>query len=153
MKMLKLTSVLVACMLGSGCGAPAAEVFMVDGRTYTVPSRHLRSSGREPHVFMRIKHPDRPYELVYDSRAPGAQQGPGVPRLFSVNDEEQSGVEYYPGPGGTIVCRRAVHPKGGCGMRLEHGGVEWTLLFPVARTGEAASFKREATALLDRYRS
>jgi hypothetical protein len=74
-----------------------------------------------------------------------------VPRLFSINDEDQSGVEYREGPDGTTVCRKAVHPKSGCGLRFDHRGVEWILLFPIARSGEAASFKGDATALLDRY--
>ena len=152
MAALKQKFVLALVLLASSaCGKPAAEVFVLDGRTYSVPSEQVTASNREPHTFVRIKNPEKPYELVYDSRAQGAQHGPGVPRLFSINDEDQSGVDYYRGSNGTIVCRKAVAPKGGCGVRLNHGGVEWTVLFPAARLSEAPKLERDALALLDAY--
>ena len=151
MKISTLKWLIAMSVLGTACEKRSVETFTVDGRTYSVPSRHLSSSSREPHVFLRIKHPEKPYDLVYDDRTPGAQLGPGVPRLFSINDEDQTGVEYRDLPDGTLVCRKAVHPKGGCGLRFQHHGVEWILLFPIGRAGEAALFKRDATALLDDY--
>lgn len=142
------TLVLVA---GGACGKPSAEAFVLDGKTYSMPSEHVTSSTREPHMFVRIKNPDKPYELVYDSRSQGAEHGPGVPKLFSVNDEDQSGVEYHRGSNRTIVCRRAVAPEGGCGVRVNHEGTEWTVLFPVAHLGQAARLERDALALLEQY--
>lgn len=151
MKISRLNWLIAMSVLGTACETRSVETFTVDGKTYSVPSSHLSSSSREPHLFVRIKHPDKPYDLVYDGRAPGAQLGPGVPRLFSINDEDQSGVEYSDLPDGMLVCRKAVHPKGGCGLRFRHLDVEWILLFPIARAGEANSFKRDAAALLDDY--
>ena len=144
----------LALLALSACAKPsAAEVFVLDGKTYSVPSAHVTSSNREGYTFVRIKNPDKPYELVYDNRAQGAEHGPGVPKLFSVNDEDQAGVDYHRGSNGTIVCRKAVAPEGGCGVRLKHRGTEWTILFPVARLGEASTLEPDALALLDRYAS
>lgn len=154
MRMLSLSALLAAVTMSAGaCAEPGAEAFAVEGRIYSVPSDHLRSSSRDPHLFVRIKHPDRPYDLVYDARSARAHQWPGVPRLFSINEENPSAVEYRRGPGGTIGCRKATPPKGGCGLRVEHRGVEWTLLFPIARVDEAEAFHRDAVALLDQYSS
>jgi len=138
---------LVAC----ACEGRSTEVFELDGSRYSIPEAHLSSASRGPPAFIRIKHPEKPYDLVYDGRGQGAQHGPGVPRLFSVNDEGQDGVAYRKGPGGTIVCREAVNPKGGCGLRIAHKGVAWTLLFPIARAGEASRFEQDAAALLNGY--
>jgi hypothetical protein len=154
MMVLGRNALLAVTIFGVGAGACAersVERFELEGSTYSIPSHHLSSSNREAYTFLRIKPPEKPYELVYDSRAPGAAQGPGVPRLFSVNDEEQSGVEYRQVGKTTIVCRKAVNPKGGCGLRMRHLGVDWALLLPMARVEEAASLERDAAALLDGY--
>lgn len=135
----------------AACGDRAIERFAIDGRRYSVPAAHLVSGSREPHVFIRIKHPDRAYDLVFDSRLQGAQSGPGVPRLFSINDGDEAGVEYHDRPTSTVICRKAVPPNGGCGLRLDHAGVHWTVLFPASRLSEAESIEQDATRLLDRY--
>jgi len=134
-----------------GCSNTASQVFAIDGQRYSVPAAHLLSGSREPHLFMRIRHPDRAYDLVLDERLQVAQNGPGVPRLFSINDGDAAGVEYYGRPTGTVVCRKAVPPNGGCGLRLVHSGVHWTVLFPVARLSEAETIQQDAARLLDSY--
>lgn len=138
--------ILVACGGGSGY-----EQLAIDGTTYSIPSAHISSINREPHIFVRVKNPGAPFQLVYDSRAVGAQSGPGIPRIFSINDEGQTGVEYHDAPSGLIVCRKAVHPNGGCGTRLVHRGAEWAVLFPINRLPQAARITADAATLLDRY--
>lgn len=124
----------------------------VEGQSYSFPSDHVSSISREPHSFVRLNPPDKQFSLVYDSRLVGAQTGPGVPRIFSVNDEDQSGVEYSERAGGVIVCRRAVHPNGGCGTMVDHGSAQWAVLFPLEQLGKAEAIVNEALAALNEYR-
>lgn len=135
----------------AACGRAELETLNVEGRAYAVPSGHISSLTREPHVFLRVKPPETRFSLVYDSRAVGAQSGPGVPRIFSVNDEGQTGVEYHQRGESLVVCRKAVHPNGGCGTMVDHDGAQWAVLFPLERLPEAEKLAREAVAMLDEY--
>lgn len=145
-----IASLLTLAACGGGSGS---QVLEIDGTAYSIPSAHISSINREPHTFVRVKNPGAPFQLVYDSRSVGAQSGPGVPRIFSINDEGQTGVEYHDAPSGLIVCRKAVHPNGGCGTIVKHRGAEWAVLFPIERLPQAARITADAATLLDRYTS
>lgn len=140
-----------ALLAVSACGAETEERLNTGAGTYAIPSEHISTVTREPHTFVRIKNADKPFDLVFDSRAQGTEVAPGIPRIFSVNDKGQTGIEYYRSRFGVVVCRKAVHPNSGCGVRVEHDGSEWTILFPIKRVREAEPIVREALALLDHY--
>ncbi len=143
-----------ALLLGlAACRGQGAEVMSVSDQRYSFPSHHISSLTRKPHTFVRLKPPEKQFSLVYDSRAVGAQSGPGVPRIFSVNDEGQTGVEYHNSGRLLVVCRKAVHPKGGCGTVIDHGKAQWAVLFPIDRIREAEAIVGEARAQLNAYRS
>lgn len=135
----------------SACGPETTERLTAGSRTYAIPSRHISTVTREPHVFVRIKHPERPYDLVYDSRTQGATDAAGAPVIFSINDGQSPGIERYRSGVGIITCRRAVNPRGGCGVKLTHGSNEWSLLFPEKRLQDAERFTRDAASLLNQY--
>lgn len=134
-----------------GCGPETEERLTAGSRTYAIPSRHISTVTREPHTFVRVKHPDRPYDLIYDSRSQGVTDRRGAPVIFSINDGQSPGIDYYRSGVGVVTCRRAVNPRGGCGLKLRHGENEWSLIFPESRLGEAEQFARDASSLLQRY--
>ena len=129
------------------------ERFSVGGRQFAVPSAHVHSMNREPHGFVRIKHPEARFELVYDSRLEGAWDEQGIYRIFSVNDGGAPAVEYHQKAGTLVVCRRAPSPRGGCGTKLRYGDGDWTVLFPYALLEEADEMLPRAFAVLNEYES
>lgn len=148
---MKLLVPIVVLFMSSGCGPETVERLTAGNTVYAIPSRHVSTATREPHTFVRIKHPERPYDLIYDSRSQGVTDARGAPVIFSINDGRSPGIEYYRSRLGTITCRRAVNPRGGCGTKLQHGGNEWSIVFPERRRGEAEAFIRDAVSLLQRY--
>lgn len=120
-------------------------------KQYIVPSTHVSSVLREPHQFIRVRPPEREFDLVYDSRLAGRSNQHAFPVIFSVNDEQAPDVEHHTIEGLTVVCRRAVHPQGGCGMKLQHHSVEWAVLFPFARRSEASVIRGRALEALNAY--
>lgn len=140
-------------LAAAACAPEGHERLTAGERTYGIPSDHISTLTREPHTFVRIKHPERPYDLVFDSRTQGATDARGAPVIFSINDGKSPGIQYFRSGVGIVTCRRAVNPRGGCGIKLSHGRNEWSLIFPEKRVGEAESFVRDAAALLDRYQA
>ena len=96
----------------AGCGGETEERLTVGGTLYAIPSAHVSTVTRSPHVFVRVKHPERPYDLVFDSRTQGATDPNGAPVIFSINDGQSPGVHYHRSAAGTVICRRAVNPRG-----------------------------------------
>lgn len=144
---------LLACLAG-GCADKGAETIVKLGEaTYRLPDSHIRSITREPHQFVRLKAPEHSFELVYDSRIDGRAGPQGWPVIFSLNDDRAPNVERLVHGDLKIVCRRAVNPRGGCGIEVRHGGTDWDVLFPRDRMPQAHSIEREALAALDLYRS
>jgi hypothetical protein len=128
-----------------------AEQVAVGGRSLVIPASHVTSLAREPHLFVRIKPPDKPFDIVHDSRGTGRHDRTGVPHIFSVNDAAQHDVWYARDERTLVVCRRASSPVGGCGTWLTYGGARWSILFPESRIREADRFVREATTILRTY--
>lgn len=147
----KLLFPLLVLFMSVGCAPETAEKLTAGNSTYKIPSRHVSTVTREPHTFVRIKHPKRPYDLIYDSRSQGVTDARGAPVIFSINDGQSPGIEYHRSPLGTITCRRAANPRGGCGTKLRHGENEWSIVFPEGRRGEAEAFIRDAVFLLRQY--
>lgn len=144
--------VLVAlCISVVGCGSETEERLTAGGRTYAIPSQHVSTVTREPHIFVRIKHLERRYDLIYDSRSQGLTDQQGAPAVFSVNDGQSPGVVYFRSSVGMITCRRTANPRGGCGLVLKHGRNEWSLIFPESRLSQAEQFVRDASSQLQRY--
>lgn len=133
------------------CGSETEERLTTGDRTYLIPSQHISTVTREPHIFVRIKHPERQYDLIYDSRSQGRTDPQGAPVVFSINDGQSPGLVYFRSRAGMIVCRRAANPRGGCGLKLTHGKNEWSLVFPENLLNESAQFVRDASAQLQRY--
>ena len=128
------------------------ERLQVGKQQLAVPSTHVRSIIREPHKFVRIKHPDTQFELVYDSRLAGEWDQQGIARIFSVNHAAAPGIEYHQIGGTLVVCRKAPAPNGGCGTKLRFGDADWRVLFPEARLQEAPLILRQASKVLSDYK-
>lgn len=138
-------------LLGVSCGQETEERLTTGSRAYAIPSEHIGTVTREPHTFVRIKHPERPFELVYDSRSQGVPDARGAPTIFSINDGSSQGIDYHRSEVGIITCRRAASPGGGCGVKLKHGESEWSVLFGRSLLGKADQIAVDAVALLDHY--
>ncbi len=137
----------------AACAESRQNVSLItDGESYAVPTPHVKSHTSAPHRFMRIKAPDRNFELTYDDRLLQRTAPNGWPVIFSLNDGAAPNLAYLERDGHKIVCRRASAPKGGCGFRLDHRGTEWSVLFPIDRLSAFDEVRTNATAQLDSYR-
>ena len=134
----------------TACGAPETSV-SVGERTYLVPPGHIVSQTMDPHTFIRIKHPDAPFELIYDSRSEHKRDEQGRPLIFGLNDENVPDIHYYRTIDRVVVCRRAVHPNGGCGTKVNYGGANWSIVYPDGRLEETETLVRHASTLLKEY--
>lgn len=144
--------VLILAFLLPGCapGQPTTS-FKVGNAVYDVPDSHIRSLNEEPHQFVRIKGPERSFDLVYDSRTQGLDDPIRWPVLFSLNDAGAPNIERHASGRLKVVCRRAVNPRGGCGFRLSHRGADWAVLFPTAQLGQAHAISDQAEVALREY--
>ena len=143
-----LGSILLFALLGCG---ERQQGLRIGDRFYIIPPAHIVSQEQEPHTFLRVKHPDVPFALVYDSRSEVERDELGLARIFGVNEENAPGIEYYRTDERVVVCRRAVHPKSGCGAKVNYGGANWSIVFPIARKQEVEQFVPQASALLKHY--
>lgn len=144
---------LLLCFALAACGRDSGSMaaITIGDATYHVPERHIGSLTREPHQFVRISTPERSFDLLYDSRTAGRLDGEGRPIVFSRNDGPQPGVEHYRLGDLMVVCRRAVEPEGGCGLKVVHRKAEWTVLFPQAHLAAAEATRQRAVEALDSY--
>lgn len=129
------------------------EPLRIGNRTFVIPPEQIVSARGEPDLFVRIRPPGKPFEIIYDQQSSGARDRLGVPRIFSIND--QSGADtYYSRDQRTLaVCRRGSTPSAGCGTWINYAGVKWSVLFPDSHVRDADRITREASAILRRYDS
>ena len=144
---LLLPLVLAAC----GSGDAAGVIVTLSGVKYAVPEAHITSKSSKPHQFVRIKPPETSFELIYDSRTTGRSDQRGWPMIFSLNDERAPDVDRYSNEHLQVVCRKAVNPQGGCGLRVSHRGAEWGVLFPGDHLNSAGVIRQRALDTLARY--
>lgn len=144
-----LIVVLAACGAGNGS---VTQIAVGDTR-YQVPDAHIRSVASEPHRFMRIQPPESSFELIYDSRTSSRVDRFGWPTIFSLNDGPAPNISRYTRGDLKIVCRQAVNPLDGCGMRVQHRELEWTVLFPFDHSGQAHLIRDRALQALKAYES
>ncbi len=144
---LVLPLILVAC----GSSDTAGTMITLGEARYAVPQAHITSRSRKPHQFVRIKRPESRFELIYDSRTAGRSDHRGWPMIFSLNDERAPNVYRYSNADLMVVCRQAVNPVGGCGLKVTHRGAEWTVLFPSDHLGAAAIIRGRAVEALASY--
>ncbi len=136
----------------SGCaGAEPTTSLKVGDAVYRVPASQIRSLTEGPHQFVRIKPPDRNFELIYDSRTAVKADRFGWPVIFSLNDERAPNIHRHVRGDLNVVCRQAVHPNGGCGVKVAHRGAQWSVLFPDAHLEEARVIRQRALAALTGY--
>jgi hypothetical protein len=138
-------------LLAGACAGRSDVALDFAEASYLFPGAHVRSAIDEDHRFVRIKHPERSFELIYDSRIAGKTDVENWPQIFSLNDEGKPNVDRHAVGELKMVCRRAVHPRGGCGIEVRHRGTVWNAVFPRKDKMEAQTIKREALALLDSY--
>lgn len=146
---LLLTLILAAC----ADGEPPVTTLSLGEANYRVPDEHIVSVSSEPHQLVRIKPPERSFELVYDSRTAGQTDRFGWPAIFGLNDERAPNVDRYARGDLVVVCQRAPSPKGGCGLKVKHRGAEWTVLFPNAQAPAAHLIRQRALAVLAGYQA
>jgi hypothetical protein len=125
---------------------------MDDGAYYDVPANHVQSHTLAPHLFVRVKAPQRSFELVYDSRSAQRTAANGWPVIFSLNDRTAPHIEYVEVHGQKVVCRKASAPEGGCGFKLIHQGMKWSVLFPQEHLASIGDMQIEAVSQLQIYR-
>lgn len=125
---------------------------VIDGAVYAVPESHVQSRADAPFRFVRIKPPDRPFELVFDSRSLKRTDRNGWPVIFSLNDGTAPNIDYAESEGLRIVCTRAPAPGGGCGFKLSDHRTEWTVLFPQIHLPAAGRIQEDAASQLQAYR-
>lgn len=136
----------------TGCGAPEHEVTVeIEGTTYRIPHKHVRSFAREPSAFLRINPPEQSFDLVHDSRTAGREDRHGWPIIFSLNDEAAADIERHGRGNLKIVCRRGVNPLGGCGFSISHRGARWDVLIPSDHLDQSTAIRERAKSALEAY--
>ncbi len=150
-RMRSLALVLPFALLACASDEASVTAVTIGDATYRIPAGQINSLSRDPHQFVRITAPDRTFDLIYDSRTAAQADRAGRPIVFSVNDDRKPGVEHYRHGNLMVVCRRAVDPDGGCGLKVFHRGAEWTVLFPNAHLSAADAIRRRALGVLDSY--
>lgn len=149
--MRSLVLVLPLVLMACGDSETTGKMITLGQTKYAVPKAHVTSATLEPHQFVRIKPPESSFELVHDSRTAGRTDGRGWPIIFSVNDERVPSVHRYSSENLMVVCRQAVNPQGGCGLRVSHRGAEWAVLFPDDQLNAAGIIRERALAALAGY--
>ena len=148
---MRFTAIILTSLLASCVDDKQHVTLVMDGVAYVVPTAHVKSHTITPHQFIRIKEPDRPFELAYDDRLLQRTGPSGWPVIFSLNDGAAPNLEYLESGGHKVVCRRASAPIGGCGFRLVHQGTQWSVLFPQERLPSVDEVRSNAMAQLDSY--
>jgi hypothetical protein len=87
---MRLLALVFAALLVGCAGGQRTASLKIGDAVYRVPERHILSLTEAPHQFVRIKDPERRFELVYDSRTQGRDDALGWPVLFSLNDAERA---------------------------------------------------------------
>ena len=147
----RLTAIILTSLMAS-CVDDKQHVSLVkDGVVYAVPTAHMISHTNTPHQFIRIKHPDRPFELAFDSRSAQRTAPNGWPVIFSLNDGTAPNVDYVESAGHKVVCRRAPAPVGGCGFRMIVHAGDWSVLFPPDQLANIGAIRSQAARQLETY--
>lgn len=134
----------------AGCQEGTEGELIIGGEAYRFPAEHVTSIATEPHQFVRLSPPQMKFDLVYDSRL---DRLPPRRAIYSISDGPYPTVRSYGGSAGLVLCRRASHPNGGCGLSVEIGGGRWSVLFPETRLAEAAAIRDQAVRMLEVYRA
>ncbi len=143
---------LLACSAISGCAeSNDSLVLKVGGGNYEVPRSHVSSRADKPHQFARVSARGRNFDLIYDSRTIGRHDAFGWPIIFSLNEAREPSLYRLQQADIRIVCRRAVNPLGGCGFKVAHRGVEWSVLFPEGELRRVPAIRERALAALSGY--
>lgn len=135
----------------AACEASPPEQYQVGSTRYSIPADHLSAGRTEPEVFIRIRAPERGYELVFDQRTSGKFDDRGNPVVFSISDSAGQQLRYLRSDAGTIVRRGGANPYAGCGTSMEVPGATWSLLIPSGRLPEARRIAKQARADLRSY--
>ncbi len=131
----------------------AVYEFQLGNRDYTIPAEYIPSIrvGGE-NDFVRIKFPEFAAEIVLDEKSAGTSDKTERPRIFSITDHDYPGIAYSERANGdAVACRSGMVAQSGCGTIFEYAGVEWTLLFAIARRDEVEGLVRKATLLLEQH--
>jgi hypothetical protein len=151
--MIKLGVSLAMIAAAAGCvpGASADTKVSVAGVRYQFPAAHVISSTQDPHLFVRIRPPGESFELIYDSRSASQVDASGWPVIFSLNHSQVPSIYRSLQERVRVVCRQAPSPIGGCGIRVEHRGAQWSVLFSTSEAQTAAILHDRALAVLATY--
>ena len=150
---LRWIGVSMALCLAPSCGNSERTVeIQVANTVYQLPKSHLLSNLTTPRRFVRISTPERPFDLVHDSRNEGKFHRNGTPVLFSVSEHPALPTERHSVDGIAVMCRVAASPIDGCAFQLPHGEVSWTVLLPKTRLRASRTIREEAVSALEGYR-
>lgn len=140
-----LAAIVAASTLVAACGEHPNEPFKARSTLYHFPSEAIVSVVSSPHRLIRLSPASEPFDLVFDSRIDGQVDSSGFPKIFSITDGPMSTKTYTPTQAGVVACRVGVSAVA-CGMALNVGDEQWSILFP-------PSFKPEIAAMAARART
>lgn len=134
---------------------PATETrtLEIHGRTYSIPAEYIPSYRTEAgNSFVRLKVPGFPAEIVLDEGSLGKTDENGAPQIFSINDRDYPGIDYFErGDGWPVICRSGMRAQSGCGTLFEYAGTRWMLLLPNSQRDNAKALVEKAQQLLDGF--
>ena len=131
---------------------PAKETrtLEIHGRMYSIPAEYIPSYRTEAgNAFVRLKVPGFSAEIVLDEGSLGKTDAKGAPQIFSINDRDYRGTDYFErGDGWPIICRSGMRAQSSCDTLFEYAGTRWMLLLPNSQRDNAKALVEKAQQLL-----
>lgn len=89
---------------------------------------------------------------MLDDGSLGKTDANGAPRIFSINDRDYLGIDYFErGDGWPIICRSGMRAQSGCDTLFEYAGTPWMLLLPNSQRDNAKALVEKAQQLLEGF--
>jgi hypothetical protein len=139
----------------NGCGDRPDVIEAVGGNRYRVPAAevvgHIPASQG---LYLNLHPPGRRFVLVQSHTDTYATNyaGKGTPIVSHINDVIDRNFEIHRFPEGPTVCRPS-KPAFACGLRLQDGKAEWTVMFEQADVQDSSVLRAEALHQLAAYRA
>lgn len=152
---LKAAAVLPVVVVKSACRKPSSNAVRIGQASYNLPSPGTRAVVLPPQgpLYVALAPPGADFELIHAERDVYRRNWAGLdaPLVTHINDVPSDKFEIHTFPGGITVCRLD-KPAMSCGLRVDDGGIGWTVIFEYQNLKLSSEIRAEALKKLRDYR-